>query len=283
MGILDWLKVILIGIVEGFTEWLPISSTGHMMLVQEFLPFTDEQVFTDAFVEMFNVVIQLGAILAVVTIYFNKLNPFGRRLSPKKRQSIWNMWGLVCVACIPAGVIGILFDDILDKYLYNVYVIAAMLILYGIAFIVMEFYNQDRENFRIQKMNALDYKTAALIGVFQVLALIPGTSRSGATILGAMLLGCSRSVAAQFTFYLAIPVMFGASLLKLVKFVLETGASISGMQIVVLLLGMVVAYGVSMFAIGFLMRYIKKHDFKAFGIYRIVLGIIVLAACLLRA
>lgn len=273
MDILEWLKVLLIGIVEGITEWLPISSTGHMILVETFLPFRNQEVFSEGFMEMFNVVIQLGAILAVVTIYFNKLNPFSPSKGQTQKANTWSLWKKVIVGCVPAGVIGILFDDWLNAHLYNAYVISLMLILYGVAFLVVETLHQGKGS-RIRKFSQLDYKTVLLIGAFQVLSLIPGTSRSGATILGGILFGCSRQIAAEYTFYLAIPVMFGASALKLLKY----GLNFTGIQAAVVLVAMVVAYVVSILAIRFLMGYIRKHDFKAFGWYRIALGIVVLVA-----
>lgn len=265
------LKVILLGIVEGITEWLPISSTGHLILVDEFVKLNA----SDAFKEMFNVVIQLGAILAVVVLYFNKLNPFSKKKSRKQRAHTIQLWMKVVVACIPAGVLGILFDDWMEAHLHNYIVVSIMLILYGVLFIVIENWNKTNQP-SVTKLSTLSYKTALLIGVFQVLSLIPGTSRSGATIIGALLLGVSRYVAAEFTFFLAIPVMFGASGIKMLKFFLE-GAGISGMEIAMLSVGCVVAFVVSVIAIKFLMGYIKKNDFKVFGYYRIILGILVLA------
>jgi undecaprenyl-diphosphatase len=264
---LEFLKVIFIGIVEGITEWLPISSTGHMILVEEFIHLN----VTDEFLEMFNVVIQLGAILAVVVLFFPKLWPF---CSPKKgwiRKDTWMLWFKVLVAVLPAAIIGIPFDDLLDELFYNYQTVAVTLILYGVLFIVVENYNR-RRRARVRSFDQLSWSMALFIGVFQVLALIPGTSRSGATILGAMLLGTSRYIAAEFSFFLAIPVMFGASLLKLVKF----GFAFTGMEFALLLVGMVTAFIVSILAIKFLMGYIKKNNFKAFGYYRIVLGILVL-------
>lgn len=264
---MDILIAIILGIVEGITEWLPISSTGHMILVEEFLHMSQ----SEAFMEMFNVVIQLGAILAVVVIHFNKLNPFAKRRTAKQRQNIWNLWFKIIIACIPAGVLGILFNDFLDEYLYNYVVVALMLIIYGVLFIVVEKRNKNvRPTYT--KLSELPVQTAFGIGLFQVLALIPGTSRSGATILGGLLLGTSRFVATEFTFYLAIPVMFGASALKLIKF----GFHYTLMEVGVLLVGCVVAFVVSVIAIKFLLSYIKKNDFKAFGYYRIVLGALVL-------
>lgn len=264
---LDILKSIILGIVEGITEWLPISSTGHMILVDEFLHLGT----SEAFKSMFMVVIQLGAILAVVVLYFHKLNPFSPRKTAKQKRNTWNLWTKIIVSCIPAAVIGLLFDDFLDKYLYNYIVVALMLILYGILFIFVENRNAHVRP-QITKLSEMPYSTAFFIGLFQVLALIPGTSRSGATIIGGLLLGASRFVAAEFTFYLAIPVMFGASALKLIKF----GFHYTGMEVAILIVGCIVAFFVSVFAIKFLMSYIKKHDFKAFGYYRIVLGVLVL-------
>ena len=268
---LEFLKVILLGIVEGITEWLPISSTGHLILVDQFVHLKA----SDAFKEMFNVVVQLGAILAVVVIYFNKLNPFARTKSRKQRVQTIQLWMKVVIACIPAAVLGILFDDWMEEHLHNYIVVSIMLIVYGVLFILIENWNKKRTP-AVSKLNELTYQTAFLIGVFQVLSLIPGTSRSGATIIGGLLLGVSRYVAAEFTFFLAIPVMFGASALKLLKFFAE-GAGISGMEIALLLVGCSVAFVVSVIAIKFLMGYIKKNDFKAFGYYRIVLGVLVLA------
>ena len=273
MDFLEILKVIVLGIVEGITEWLPISSTGHLILVDEFLKLDA----TEEFKEMFDVVIQLGAILAVIVIYFKKLWPINRQETSKKLA--WNkdkliLWGKILIACIPAGIIGILFDDYIDEFFYNPYVVSITLIIYGIAFIVIEILHKGKD-FKIKSLGEMSIRTALIIGVFQVLALIPGTSRSGATIVGAMLIGTDRTVAAEFTFYLAIPVMLGASLLKLLKFFADGGV-LGGTEIVYLLTGMVVAFVVSIVVIKFLMSYIKKHDFKVFGIYRIVLGIAVL-------
>lgn len=264
---IELIKVIFLGIVEGITEWLPISSTGHMILVDEFINLN----VSNSFKDMFFVVIQLGAILAVVTLYFKKLNPFSPSKSKVEKKDTWTIWIKILIACVPAGIIGILFDDFLDEYLHTPIVIASTLIIYGILFIIIEIWNKNR-NAKITHIKDISYMTALMIGVAQVLSLIPGTSRSGATILAAILLGTSREVAAEFTFYLAIPVMFGASLLKLVKF----GFAFTSQELIVLIVGMVVAYVVSIIAIKFLMQYIKKNDFKAFGVYRIVLGIIVL-------
>ena len=263
---LDVLKVIILGIVEGITEWLPVSSTGHLILLDEFLKLGQ----SDAFIEMFNVVIQLGAIMAVVVIYFHKLNPFSPKKTEKQKMMTWQIWIKVLIGCVPAAVIGLLFDDIIDKVLYHWYVVAAMLIVYGVLFIVVENYRKGKEP-KVKKISQLTVPMLLIIGVFQMLALIPGTSRSGATIVGALLIGVSRGAAAEFTFYLAIPVMFGASLLKLFKF----GLVFTAMEAGLLILGMAVSFVVSVFAIKFLMKYIKNHDFKVFGYYRIVLGVIV--------
>ncbi len=265
---MEILKAIIIGIVEGITEWLPISSTGHMILVDEFLQLSA----SSAFKEMFLVVIQLGAIMSVVVLYWHRLFPFSSRNGLKIKGDTMQLWYKIIVACIPAGVIGLLYDDLIDAKFYNYKTVAVTLILYGVLFIVVENWNK----FRIpttRDLGQLTYLTALLIGVFQVLSLIPGTSRSGATILGGIILGTSRTVAAEFTFFLAIPIMFGASLLKLLKF----GFAFSGEELTILLTGMVVAFLVSILAIKFLIGYIKKHDFKVFGWYRIILGAIVLA------
>ncbi len=262
----DLIKTIIIGIIEGITEWLPISSTGHIILANEFLKIGQ----SEAFMEMFEVVIQLGAIMAVVVLYFNKLNPLSPKKTAAEKKETWTLWFKVIAAVLPAAVIGLLFDDFLNSVLYNSVVVAAMLIVYGVLFILIE--NRHKKPL-VENLNNLSYKTALLIGVFQVLALIPGTSRSGATIVGATLLGASRPVAAEFSFFLAIPVMFGASLLKIVKF----GLAFTSAEIIILLTGCIVSFVVSILAIKFLMGYIKKHDFKVFGWYRIALGIIVLA------
>ena len=263
---LDILKAIIFGIVEGITEWLPISSTGHLIIMEELLKLDQG----DAFFEMFQVVIQLGAILAVVVIYFHKLNPFSPKKTQKQKMMTWQIWIKVVIGCLPAAVVGILFDDWIDKTLYHWYVVALMLIVYGILFIVVENYQKGKEP-QVTKFSPLTIPMILSIGVFQMLAMIPGTSRSGATIVGALMIGVSRSVATEYTFFLAIPVMFGASLLKLIKF----GFSFTAMQVAVLLVGMVVSFAVSIVAIKFLMSYIRKNDFKAFGYYRIVLGVIV--------
>lgn len=263
----DILKTILFGIVEGITEWLPISSTGHLLILQSMVG----EIISHDFMEMFDVVIQLGAILAVVVIYFNKLNPFSSKKTAIEKQNTINLWIKVIVACLPAAVIGLLLDDWLNAHLFKTSVVAVTLILYGIAFIVVEERHRGKK-FKYKDLNTLPLSVAIGIGMFQVLALVPGTSRSGATILGGMILGASRYVSAEFTFFLAIPVMFGASLLKLVKF----GLAFSFGEFFALILGMVVSFVVSILAIKFLMNYIKKHNFKVFGIYRIILGIVIL-------
>ena len=263
---LDILKAIIFGIVEGITEWLPISSTGHIILMEQLLKLDQGE----AFFEMFQVVIQLGAILAVVVIYFHKLNPFSPTKTQKQKMMTWQIWIKVIIGCLPAGVIGPLFDNWIDKTLYHWYVVALMLIVYGVLFIVVENYQKGKEP-RVTKFSQLTIPMILIIGVFQMLAMIPGTSRSGATIVGALMIGVSRSLAAEYTFFLAIPVMFGASLLKLVKF----GFNFTTIQLAVLLVGMVVSFAVSIVAIKFLMSYIRKNDFKVFGYYRIVLGVIV--------
>ena len=267
---LEILKVILLGIVEGITEWLPISSTGHLILVDEFVKLGA----SEAFKEMFNVVVQLGAIMAVVVLYFHKLNPFSPRKSRTQKVHTIQLWMKVIVACIPAAVLGILFDDWMEAHFHNYVVVSLMLVIYGVLFIMVENWNK-KNTPAVTKLSELSYKTALIIGGFQVLSLIPGTSRSGATILGALLIGVSRYVAAEFTFFLAIPVMFGASGLKVLKFVME-GGGFTGMEATMLLVGCVVAFFVSVLAIKFLMGYIKKNDFKVFGYYRIVLGVLVL-------
>ncbi len=261
---LELLKSVILGVVEGVTEWLPISSTGHMILVNEFL--NNHSGFTAS--DLYLYVIQLGAILAVVTLYFKKLNPFAPSKSKAEKRETWDMWFKVIAACIPAAVVGLLLDSVMER-MENWQVVSAMLIVYGVGFILVEKLNKKTSIYNMKEMN---YRTALLIGAFQVLSIIPGTSRSGATILGAMLVGCSRAVAAEFSFFLAIPVMFGVSLLKILKY----GLVMSGQDAAVLLLGMAVAYAVSMIAIKFLMNFVKKHDFKAFGVYRIILGALVI-------
>ncbi len=272
MGIFDVFVAVILGIVEGITEWLPISSTGHMILVRQFLDFSNKE-----FSDMFLVVVQLGAIMAVVLLFWKKIFPFN--LHPGQGESvvkvdIMQMWIKIIVACLPAAIIGLLFDDVIDEMFYNQLVVAGALIIYGILFILVENWNKGRKPI-ITKVHDLTYQAAIIIGIFQLLAaIIPGTSRSGATIVGALIIGVSRGAAAEFTFYLAIPVMFGASLLKIVKSLLH-GLSYGPMEITVLLVGMIVAFIVSLFVIRFLMGYIRKHDFKSFGYYRIVLGVVV--------
>lgn len=268
-NLINILKAVILGIVEGITEWLPISSTGHMILVDEFLQL---DVSTE-FMNMFLVVIQLGAILAVVVLYFHKLNPFAPDKTEKQKLATWNIWFKVLVASVPAAVIGILFSDAIDNALGSPLVVAAMLILYGVLFIVVETYNKknDRKP-RVSKLAQFTYRDALIMGCLQVLALIPGTSRSGVTIVGGLMFGLSRYVAAEFTFFMSIPVMFGASLLKVVSY----GLNFTIMEVVIMLVGMITAFVVSIVSIKFLMNYIKTNDFKIFGYYRIVLGFIVL-------
>ena len=277
MFLLEIIKTIILGVVQGITEWLPISSTGHMILVDAFMPlkvYADE-VVNKEFVDMFMVVIQFGSILAVLLLYFHKLNPFSPKKDNIQKRDTWVLWSKVLVASVPAAVIGLLFDDIIDALLYNPLTVAIALIVYGILFIIIE---KKKKKPLVTNLNDLDYKTAFKIGAFQMLALIPGTSRSGSTILGATIVGCSRKVASEFSFFMAIPVKFGASLLKIIK--LDMALDLSG--IIILLLGMVVAFVVSVIVIKSLMRYIRKHDFKIFGYYRIVLGIIVIACVLFK-
>lgn len=264
---IDLIKAVILGIVEGITEWLPISSTGHLILADEFLKLGT----SDAFKEMFNVVIQLGAIMAVVVIYWQKLWPFTTKANGYIKKKSISLWSKVIVACLPAAVVGLVLEDWIDEHFFNPLTVAITLVIYGVLFIIIEKKNKDKE-FAIVNMKSLSYKKALLIGAFQVLALIPGTSRSGSTILGAMLLGASRTVAAEFSFYLAVPVMFGASFLKLLKF----GFNYTGLEVVILAVGMITAFVVSVVAIKFLIGYIKKKDFTFFGWYRIALGIIVL-------
>lgn len=295
MQLLEWLKIIVLGIVEGITEWLPISSTGHMILVDAFWKTENHPVLTQEFMNMFTVVIQFGAILAVIVLYFKKLWPFHTKANRRRRSYFAEassnrmvcgiqrfcdnhcymdkivLWLKIAVSCLPAIIVGLPLDDWMDAHLYTPVVVALMLILYGVGFILIEQYNKRRTP-RINTLSELTWKDAALIGIFQVLSLVPGTSRSGATILGGILIGASRGLAAEYTFFLAIPVMFGASLLKIVKF----GFAFTGTQVAVLLLGMAVAFAVSVLAIKFLVGYIKKHDFTVFGWYRIILGALVL-------
>lgn len=311
--ILEALKSLLIGIVEGITEWLPISSTGHMILVDEFVKLQ----VSDEFLALFLVVIQIGAILAVLTLYFHKLNPLSPRKSAAEKRSTWRLWGMVVIGCIPAAIVGLLLDDWVNEHFYNKVTVAAMLIVYGVVFIVMERRNRrrlreaeaglaaaavpepprgrharpaqavpaasgeelaaqaEKQVFKITEVDDIDWKTALKIGCFQVLAIIPGTSRSGATIIGGMLAGCSRTAAAEFTFFLAIPIMFGWGLVKCLKFV-AAGLAMTSTEVVVLVVGIVSAFVMSVVSIKFLMGYIKKNDFTAFGWYRIVVGVLVI-------
>lgn len=272
---IELLKAILFGIVEGVTEWLPISSTGHLILLNEFITLNVSREFQS----MFDVVIQLGAILAVIVLFFYKLNPFASRKSEKEKAQTWSLWGKVIVAIIPSGIVGILLDDWMDAHLHNGIVVAAALIVYGVAFILVEKRN-DRRKPRIRDVHDIDYRTALLIGMFQCLSLVPGTSRSGSTILGAILLGVDRSAGAEFSFFMAIPTMLGASAIKLLKF-LASGVSATGTEIGVLIIGCVVSFVVSLLVIKGLMEYVRKHSFSAFGVYRIVLGAVVLLYFLL--
>lgn len=267
---MEILKAILFGIIEGITEWLPISSTGHMILLNEFIKLD----VSDEFYKLFEVVIQLGAILAVVIMYFKTIFPWGFGKTKSDTKNTFNLWGKIIVACLPAAIIGILFDDWLDKHLYNSVVVSIMLIVYGIIFIVIE--TKGLGKGKVDDLNKLTYKQALGVGAFQLLSLIPGTSRSGATIIGGLILGLKRSVAAEFTFFLAIPVMAGASLLKLVKYVMDIGFVFQTQELLILGIGSLVAFIVSILIIRFLMSYIRKHDFKVFGYYRIILGIIAL-------
>lgn len=270
MEFLEILKAIFLGIVEGITEWLPISSTGHMILVDEFIKLN----VSEEFKEMFLVVIQLGAIAAVPVLFWNRLNPFSKKKSREERKATWNLWVKVVVGVLPAAVIGLIFDDFFDRHFYNYIVVSIALIIYGILFIVIEKLKRNKE-YRINDVHDLTYKDAILIGSFQMLSLIPGTSRSGSTILGGMLTGVSRVASAEFSFFMAIPVMLGASLLKIVKFAAE-GISVSGLELVILFVAMAVSFIVSLFAIKFLMDFVKRHSFTPFGIYRIILGALVI-------
>lgn len=303
--IIEALKAFLIGVVEGITEWLPVSSTGHMILVDEFVKLN----VSPEFLELFLVVIQLGAIMAVLILYFHKLNPFSPRKTAAERKGTWRLWGLVAIGCIPAAVIGLTLDDFFNEYFYNAWTVAIALIVYGVIFIVLERHNRKRQAaflastevrgkhvraaapvgpghdgdvaehglFKVETVDDIDWKTALKIGCFQMLAIIPGTSRSGSTIIGGMLCGCSRTAAAEFTFFLAIPVMFGWGVLKLIKYILAAGLAMTTTEITVLVVGILTAFVVSVISIKFLMGYIKKNDFTAFGVYRIVVGLVVLA------
>ncbi len=282
MFIIEFFKVLFLGIVEGITEWLPISSTGHMILVDEFIKLN----VSEEFKELFLVVIQLGAIAAVPVLFWDKLYPFSKKKSQDERKATLNLLGKVIVGVLPAAVLGVLLDDLLDEYLYNYIVVAIALIVYGVLFVFVEknlaekIFSRKRGDangkiIRVEGLDALSYTDALKIGAFQVLSLIPGTSRSGSTILGGMLTGVSRTASAEFSFFMAIPVMLGASGLKLLKFVLE-GFSATGGEIAILLIGMAVSFAVSLFVIKFLMDFVKRHDFSVFGIYRIALGVLVL-------
>ena len=273
--ILEILKAVLFGIVEGITEWLPVSSTGHLILLNEFINLN----VSDEFQSMFDVVIQLGAILAVCALFFRKLNPFDRGKNELQKKQTWSLWFKVIAAIIPSGLVGVLFDDWMDAHLHNAIVVSLALIVYGIAFILVERRNQDREP-RVHDVHEIGLMTAMVIGVSQCLSLIPGTSRSGSTILGGILVGVSRGAAAEFSFFMAIPTMLGASAIKLLKFFLS-GVAFSAMDLLILLVGCTVSYIVSLLVIKGLMAYVRKHSFSAFGVYRIVLGIAVLAYFLL--
>ncbi|MBM7711712.1 undecaprenyl-diphosphate phosphatase [Enterococcus xiangfangensis] len=270
MLIANIFKAIILGIVEGITEWLPISSTGHLILADEFIKLN----MSSAFIEMFNVVIQLGAILAVVVLYFTKLNPFAPSKTHEEKQDTWTLWFKVIIACLPAAVIGLPLDDFLEAHFHKFLPVAIMLIVYGVAFIIVERQNKTKTP-KCTSLNDFTYKAALIVGAFQLLSLIPGTSRSGATILGAIIIGCSRYVATEFSFFLGIPVMFGASGLKIIKFLLK-GNSFGASELIILLIGMATAFIVSIIAIKFLLNYIKRNDFTVFGWYRIVLGIILI-------
>lgn len=277
MKLIEILKAVFLGIVEGITEWLPVSSTGHMILVDEFIKLE----VSEPFLELFLVVIQLGAILAVPVLFFHKLNPFSRRKTEQERRRTWSLWGKVIVGVLPAAIVGVLLDDFFTAHFYNYIVVALALILYGVAFLVIERRTVGKR-FRIEGAEDLTYRDALIIGGFQMLSLIPGTSRSGSTILGGLLSGVSRTASAEFSFFMAIPVMLGASFLKIVKFVLK-GYTVTGAEIALLLIGMAVAFLVSLAAIRFLMDFVKRHSFRPFGIYRIVLGLLVLAYFLIKS
>ena len=310
--IVEILKAVLIGVVEGITEWLPISSTGHMILVDEFVKLN----VSDKFLELFLVVIQLGAIMAVLILYFHKLNPFSSRKTAAEKKGTWRLWGMVVIGCLPAAAIGLTLDDFFNEHFYNAWTVAIALIVYGVVFIVLEARNRKRvaqaraqaaqadlprgrharvgaatadaadaadadfdedSLFRVRTVDDIDWKTALKIGCFQMLAIIPGTSRSGSTIIGGMLCGCSRTAAAEFTFFLAIPVMFGWGVLKTIKYIAAIGLTMTSVEVAVLVIGIVTAFVVSVISIKFLMGYIKKNDFAAFGWYRIAVGVVVLA------
>ena len=269
---IELLKAVLFGIVEGITEWLPVSSTGHLILLNEFITLN----MSEEFQSMFDVVIQLGAILAVIVLFFHKLNPFAPSKTAGEKKDTWSLWFKVCVAILPSGIVGVLFDDWMDAHLHNGIVVSLALILYGIAFILVERRNQGKHLKQINDVHGITYKTAILIGLFQCLSLVPGTSRSGSTILGAILIGVGRSAGAEFSFFMAIPTMLGASAIKGLKFLLS-GVSATGTEIGVLIVGCIVSFLVSLLVIRGLMEYVRKHSFSAFGVYRILLGIVVLA------
>ena len=273
---IEILKAILFGIVEGVTEWLPVSSTGHIILLDEFIRLNASEEFKS----MFDVVIQLGAILAVIVLFFHKLNPFAPSKSAGEKKQTWSLWFKVIAAIIPSGVVGVLFDDWMDAHLHNGVVVAIALIVYGVAFILVERRNEGKA-MKVGDVHNIDYKTALLIGLFQCLSLIPGTSRSGSTILGAILIGVSRGAAAEFSFFMAIPTMVGASAIKGLKFLLS-GVAITGTEIAVLIVGCVVSFIVSLLVIKGLMEYVRRHSFSAFGVYRIILGAVVLVYFLLK-
>ena len=273
---IEFLKAVLFGIVEGITEWLPVSSTGHLILLDEFV----ELQVSEAFYEMFQVVIQLGAILAVIVLFFHKLNPFSPKKDALQKKGTWQLWFKVVVAVVPSAVVGLLLDDWMDAHLYRYEVVAVMLIVYGVAFLFVEKWNASR-SFKITDVSQIDYRTAFLMGAFQCLSLIPGTSRSGSTILGAIILGVSRSAGAEFSFFMAIPTMLGASALKLLKFFMENVRT-SGTEVMVLITGCIVSFIVSVVVIKGLMEYVRKHSFSVFGIYRIVLGIAVVGYFLIK-
>ena len=274
MGFWQWLRVVILGISEGITEWLPISSTGHLMLFSKIFP-GDPAVFTDGFQSMFDVIIQLGAILAVITIFFHRLNPVSSYKTKEQKRSTWMLWLKILIAALPAGLVGVIADDWLDAHLGSPYILASMLIVYGVVFIVVEVLRKSKEP-TVLKLSEITIKSALFIGISQILALIPGTSRSGVTILTALLLGCSRSVATEFTYFLAIPIMFGASALKFFKYVFIDNLTMSATQWIALFLAMAVAYGVSMLVIRTFLKFIKKHDFTPFGVYRIVFGVVII-------
>ena len=268
---IELLKAVLFGIVEGITEWLPVSSTGHLILLNEFVKLN----VSEEFQSMFDVVIQLGAILAVIVLFFHKLNPFAPSKSGQEKKQTWSLWFKVVAAIIPSGVVGVLFDDWMDAHLHNGIVVSIALIVYGVAFLLVERRNQGKYSRTIEDVHDIDYRTALLIGVFQCLSLVPGTSRSGSTILGAIMIGVGRSAGAEFSFFMAIPTMLGASAIKGLKFLLS-GVSATGTEIGVLVIGCIVSFVVSLLVIKGLMEYVRKHSFSVFGIYRIILGIVVL-------